>query len=318
MLALGEVHTGLLQNSTSLSKIHAVHLLDLVFGERVRESERPIEYAASPERLFGVDCLLASASRTQVRGVGTVSTRTTMTGGHVLQGSAYAWVRPSPTTYRLAWSHYLARPGVVETIDKADPADLARGFAAPSAPPARTLDLGAICDRSMDDVQRSPALDRRTALKTTRTRLRWAAVAAAGAGDPDGGVLFAIESPTLRTLLITVDPEAVGSVVTLCEDLALHDWLLTTLLDMIDRNLTSGGGGPQSVQRLRPAIDHLLHLWMPAARVDEALAPVWERMERRPGFTRQWHACVGRIRDQVTLNTIAVLSGDGARRSAVR
>jgi hypothetical protein len=33
-------------------------------------------------------------------------------------------------------------------------------------------------------------------------------------------------------------------------------------------------------------------------------------MEHRPGFSRQWHACVGRIRDQVTVNAIAVLSGD--------
>jgi hypothetical protein len=312
MLALGEVHTGLLQNSTSLSKIDAVRLLDLVLGERVRESERPIDYVASPERLFGVDCLLAAASRAQVRGVGTVTSRTTMTGGHVLQGSAYAWVRPSPTSHRLVWSHYLARPGVVETIDKADPWDLARGFAAPTAP-ARSLDLGAICDRAMDGVQRSPALDRRTALKTTRTRLRWAALGDDEPGGP-GDVVFAVESPTLRTLRITIPATAVASAVTLCEDLALHDWLLTTLLDMIDRNLTSGAGAARSVHRLRPAIDHLLHLWMPAARVDPALIPIWERIERRPGFTRQWHACVGRIRDQVTVNAIAVLNGDGSRR----
>jgi hypothetical protein len=309
MLALGEVHTGLLQNSSSLSKIDSVRLLDLVLGERVRESERPIDYVVSPERLVGVDCPLATSSQAHVRGVGTVATRTTMTGGHVLQGSAYAWVRPSASTHRLAWSHYLGRPGVVETIGRADPRDLARGFVEPTQP-LRTLDLGAICDRSLDDVQRSPVLDRNMSLKTTRTRLRWAA--AAGGPDlagTDGTVQFAVESPTLRTLRLTVAADAMAATVALCEDLALHDWLLTTLLDMIDRNLTSGAGA-QSFQRLRPAIDHLLHLWMPAARLDPAVAGVWERMEHRPGFSRQWHACVGRIRDQVTVNAIAVLSGD--------
>ncbi|HKT05675.1 MAG TPA: SCO2521 family protein [Rugosimonospora sp.] len=309
MLALGEVHTGLLQNSASLSKIDAAGLLDLVMGERVRASERPIDYVASPERLFGVDCTLATASRSHVRGVGTVATRTTMTGGHVVQGSAYAWLRPSATTHRLAWSHYLGRPGVVETIGRAEPVDLAAGFVQPDTAD-RVLDLGAICARSLDDVQRSPALDRRIALRTTRTRLRWAVTGAAGEPEADAGVRFTVESPTLRTLRIEVAAGAAPAVVALCEDLALHDWLLTTLLAMIDRNLTYGAVGPRSVQRLRPAIDHLLHLWMPAARVEATLLPVWESVERRPGFTRQWQACVSRIRDQVTVSALALLGGE--------
>jgi hypothetical protein len=313
MFALGEVHTGLLQNSTSLSKIDAARLLDLVMGERVRESERPIDYVASPERLFGVDCRLATASQAHVRGIGTVATRTTMTGGHVVQGSAYAIVRRGGASHRLPWSHYLARPGVVETVGKADPDDLVRGFLEPRTE-RRSLDLGAISARSMDDVQRSPVLDRRTALKTSRTRLRWVVRAADPRSGAEPPARFAVESPTLRSFLVTVAPEAVTPAVTLCEDLALHDWLLTTLLKMIDRNLTYGSMDERSIQRLRPAIDHLLHLWMPGARVDQSLLPVWESMERRPGFTRQWHSCVSRIRDQVTVNAIALLGGDGGQR----
>lgn len=309
MLVLGEVRTGLLQNSTALSKADVARLLDLVMGERVRVSERPIHHATSPERLVGVDCPLSSRSRASVRGVGTVLTRAAVTDGHVLQGSAYARLRPGAGR-RLPWAHYLGHPGVVETIGRADPGDLAGGFLDPARAPG-TLDLGAICDSAMDDVQRSPGLDRRITLRTAPTSLRWVAAPERATA---GGLQFTVVSPTLRTLRVTVPDERLEATVTLCEDLALHDWLLTTLLDMIDRHLTSAAADTRSVRRLRPAIDHLLHLWMPAARVDEELLPVWERMERRPGFTRQWNACVSRIRDQVTVNAIAVLSGDERQR----
>jgi hypothetical protein len=309
MLVLGEVRTGLLQNSTALSKIDAAHLLDLVMGERVRVSERPIHHAASPERLVGVDCPLSSQSRASVRGVGTVLTRAAVTEGHVLQGSAYTRIRPGAGR-RLPWAHYLGHPGLVETIGRSNDEDLARGFLGPARPPG-ALDLGAICDRAMDEVQRSPRLDRRITLRTAPTSLRWAAAPDA---DPAGTLQFTVVSPTLRTLRVAVASERLEAAVTLCEDLALHDWLLTTLLTMIDRHLTSAASDARNVGRLRPAIDHLLHLWMPAARVDEELLPVWERMERRPGFTRQWNACVSRIRDQVTVNAIAVLSGDERQR----
>ncbi len=306
MLVLGEVRTGLIQNSTALSKVDAARLLDLVLGERVRVSERPIHHATSPERLVGVDCPLSARSRASVRGVGTVLTRAAVTEGHVLQGSAYTRIRPG-TGRRLPWAHYLGHPGQVETIGRGNDLDLAQGFLGADRTPG-TLDLGAICDRAMDDVQRSPSLDRRITLRTAPTSLRWAAVEGADA------LQFTVVSPTLRTLRVDVPAERLDATVTLCEDLALHDWLLTTLLDLIDRNLTSAAADARSVRRLRPAIDHLLHLWMPAARVDEELLPVWERMERRPGFTRQWNACVSRIRDQVTVNAIAVLSGDERQR----
>jgi hypothetical protein len=62
------------------------------------------------------------------------------------------------------------------------------------------------------------------------------------------------------------------------------------------------------VQRLRPAVEHLLHLWMPAARGDEAGAALWAGLERRPGLARQWDALVHRVRDQLALGAIAALS----------
>jgi hypothetical protein len=64
------------------------------------------------------------------------------------------------------------------------------------------------------------------------------------------------------------------------------------------------------IGRLAPAVDYLLHLWMPAARVDAALAPFWHGIEQRPGLTRQWQTNVDRVRDQLAL---AVIESSGRR-----
>jgi hypothetical protein len=304
MLTLGEVHTGLLQHSTSVPQTSSVQLLAIVLGERVRQSTRPIAYAVSPERLTGVDCRLATVSRARVRGVGTVVSRASITGGHVLQGSTFTRVVKCGADRRLPWSHYMSRPGVVETVGKADQADLADGFTETKRG-LPNLDLGAVSDRLMDEVQVSRGLDRRPPFRMARTRLRWV-VAHERSGQP--GVRFSIEDDTLRTMAVEVDVDDARSVAAFCEDLALHDWLLTTLLDLIERSQIGDGSRARVIDRLRPAIDYLLHLWMPAARVDQAVLPLWESLERRPGFTKQWRAMVDRIRDQVAVGTVAQLS----------
>ncbi|GAB3818534.1 SCO2521 family protein [Micromonospora zhanjiangensis] len=305
MLTLGEVHTGLLQNSTSLSLDRTADLLDLLVGQRVRRSERPIAYAVSPDEMTGVDCRLPTASGRANRGVGTVVSHAAVTGGHVLQGSTYTRVDRAPSNRRLAWSHYLSRPGQVETIGKVDARDVCQGFLGP-APQSQTLNLGAISARVVDGVQRSPLLDRRPPFRTRRTKLRWSVLPAPDeTAEPRG--TFRVESDTLRTLELTAPAGDVQAIVELCEDLALHDWLLTTLLSLMEASLTGTGTRAQKVHRLRPAIDCLLHLWMPAARLDESVLSVWQALERRPGFTRQWQSSVDRIRDQVTLSTIALL-----------
>src|SRR5207244_8635773 len=97
-----------------------------------------------------------------------------------------------------------------------------------------------------------------------------------------------------------------GYVTGLCEDLALHDWLLTAILQILDRSRIGALPRGEVVRRLAPAVDHLLHLWMPAARVDRSLLGVWESIERRPGFSRQWRASVDRVRDQVAVSTPAL------------
>jgi hypothetical protein len=307
MLILGEVHTGLLQNSTSLPSAGCERALGLFRGEAVRRSERPIAHAASPDLLTGVDCRLATASGTRIRGVGTVVHRATITGGRVLQGSAVARLAEAEASHRLPWSHYLARPGRVETIGGTDWADLAGGFVTgPPAASAPTLDLGAISGRVMDAVQASPFVDRSPPFRAPRTRLQWVAVTTSDDADR---ITFRIESEQVRTLQLRCTAGETDAVGAFCEDLALHDWLLTTLLAMIERSRIGGESRAHTVERLRPAIDHLLHLWMPAARVSQDLLELWDYLERWPGFSRQWRVSVDRIRDQIAASTIALLSG---------
>lgn len=311
MLTVGEVHTGLVQNSTSLTQLLSAQLLAFVPGARVRRSARPIAHAVSPDLLTGVDCRLATSSGARVRGIGTAVSRAAITGGRVLQGSAYARIMKSEADRRLPWSHHLSQPGIVETLGKAGQgktgqADLADGFlAARSAP--ESLDLGAISGRMMDTVQGASELDRKQPFRVARTRMRWVIVVDE-ARSTDYPTQFTIDGETTRTVRLTVGANELLAAVELCEDLALHDWLLTTLLALIERSRSRHDGRPQVVERLRPAIDDLLHLWMPAARLDKSMLPMWQGLEQQPGFTKQWTASVSWIRDQVTLNTITLLS----------
>ncbi|MGK5679757.1 SCO2521 family protein [Actinoplanes sp. URMC 104] len=304
VLTFGEIHTGLLQNSTALPSDRVQELLDLVVGERVRRSERPIAYAASPDRLTGVDCSLPSATNRDTRAIGTVIGHVTVTGGHIVQGSARTTVVPVHRHgLRLPWSHYLARPGTLEPIGKFAAADVAEGFLAGNRR-AVTLDVGAISGRAVDEIQASSLLDRKRPLRTSRTTLRWAVLPATKGNRAS----FSIDSKTTRTLLIHADDgQHPAELRALCEDLALHDWLLTTILTVLDNSLDTAGGRTQRVRKLHPAVDWLLHLWMPAAHLDPAMLPLWKLLDERAGFNKQWRTSVDRIRDQLNLNTMTLL-----------
>jgi hypothetical protein len=302
LVTMGEVHTGLLHHSSAVSAAMAARLLDVVLGERVRRSDRPISYVLSPSWPTGVDCLLPAAGA-KIRGVGTVVSRAAITGGHVLQGSAFVQVRRSQQARRLPWSHYLARPGIVETLGKADGRHIATGFLEGKSS-TEHLDLGAVSRRAVDAVQDRLDLDHRAAFRTARTKLRWVV----GPADVDQrSVVFGVLNETIRTVRLPSQGLDVTAVAELCEDLALHDWLLTTLLSLIERSRVGSGSRAETIDRLQPAIDFLLHLWMPAARTDEALLDVWKGVEQRPGFSRQWQVNVDRVRDQLALGTMEKL-----------
>jgi hypothetical protein len=241
-----------------------------------------------------------------------------ITGGRVVQASASVRLSPGARGQRLPWSHYLARPGMAETTGKARWPDVSAGFLAPrSAASPGTLSLGAISERLLDSVQAGSELDGRQPFRSRRTRLRWAAWTGPVDG-PGPQAEFVVEDELSRTLRLQVPGETVPDLMSLVEDLALHDWLLTALLRLVDRSGFGVRPEPAAVATVRPAIDHLLHLWMPGARVTTALQPVWAGLERRPGLSRQWQASVNRIRDQVAVSTVVLLSavakGSGADR----
>lgn len=304
-LTVGTVRTGLLLNSTAIPQNALPATLRLLPGERVRTSERPIGYGVSPYVLTGVDCALIAASGAKVRGIGTVATRATITAGRVVQGSAHARIAASDVGYRRPWSHFLGRPGTIETIARTDWADLAGGLAGDRRS-AGGLNLNAICDRVLDQVQRRPELDRSPPFRTARTTLRW--VLRNNGSNGTDHLSFTIVDRELRLVDLRLNEYDLPAVLQLCEDLALHDWLLTTLAGMIERSRMDSPDRSYMINKIRPAVDHLLHLWMPGARVDSRLLPLWHSLDKRPGFTTQWEASVSRIRDQMTLSALTLLS----------
>ena len=302
MITVGEVHTALLQHSSAITGQFAAEILALVEGDRVRSSERPIAHTSSPELLTGVDCVLPTTGGARVRGIGTAVSRALVTGGHVVQASTFAEIRRSEHTRRMPWAHYLGRPGVIEYIGRADDKALADGFCTPPAG-SEILNLGAISGRVIDTVQRH--VDRDPPLRAGRTRLRWAA----DDGGPHATMDLRIDDNVSRTIRLRAGNTGVPELAALCEDIAVHDWLLTTVLNNVERANIGTGERVDVVRRLRPVIVHMLHLWMPAARLGAEPAALWDDLERRPGFTRQWHTLISRIRDQMMLATIA--SGGG-------
>ncbi|MEV0205362.1 SCO2521 family protein [Streptomyces sp. NPDC050788] len=305
VLLCGEVRTCLLPSFQALDGRAAAQMLRLRADEHVRVSERPNLYVLSPEVLTGVDCRLPTSNGARVRVVGTVAARAALTEGRLLQSSAYFSAPAAGPDKRGPWGYYLVRPGMVEPLGRLPEQATAQGVL--SGAMHGELDLGVIAEGLLTRLLRHPLLDRRPPFKSRRTHLRWVARRAAE-GERASLERFTLAEGGLRTVELRLPvgvpaPAAAG----LCEDLALHDWLLTTVVHMLDSSRLGAADGPSAVLALRPAVDHLLHLWMPCAHVDPALGHLWESLERTPGFSRQWQTLVQRIRDQLALQTIPLL-----------
>jgi hypothetical protein len=242
------------------------------------------------------------ANGAKARIVGTVAGHASITGGHVVQGAATTRIAASHSARRLGWAYYLARPGWVALIGRAPADELAHGFLGPPVDP-EVLDLGAISARLIGDVQVAPVLDGRLPFRVERTRLRW--IVRASPSEPE--VQFRIARDGLRTLTIEGAVEFAAAA-EFAADFALHDWLLSALIRIVDRSRVGIDDRPSVVRRLGPAVEHLLPLWMPAARGDEAAAALWTGLKRRPGLARQWDALANWVRDQLALGAIAALS----------
>ncbi|WP_433361598.1 SCO2521 family protein [Actinoplanes sp. CA-142083] len=303
MLVVGEVDTGLLRGRDPSSSDDGRRLVELVAGERVLVATRPRSYVRSPERPVGVDCALAAG---HARGIGTALQRAAITDNEVVQGSAYASIVPADHTARRPWSHYLARPGRIEAIGKPRWDALAGDLVSPERAPA-VLDLGAVAQRATNEVQSAARGGAEDSFRAARSRLRW--VARVSDDDaPLSAVHFEVHDRRLRLLTFTTGRLDAGRVAAACEDVALHDWLLSTLIESVRKSAIGLLPRGDTLRRLGPAIDRLLHLWMPAARADELTETMWTVLERRAGFSRQWTALATRVRDQFSVMLAESLS----------
>ncbi|WP_460363047.1 SCO2521 family protein [Actinocorallia lasiicapitis] len=299
------MRTGFARHSRQLSRELASALLDLVPGEQVRHANRPRPYAVSPEPLTGVDCSIPSKNGRRVRGVGTVAARATLTGGRVLQACAYTSLVPSAKGYRLPWSHYLGHPGTVEVLGKMNADDTAAGYAEDERG-FLGIQLGVIAEHTMNNVQSSPLLDGGLPVKASRGSWRWAFQCP----EPGGREIFRFKILTdgTRLLRLSIPGQNIPDMLDLIEDMALHDWLLGTVEGILERAELGNGSTSRMVDRVRPVIDHVLHHWMPGARITPELLPLWNALDRVQGLTRQWEISVNRVRDQLALGTISMLS----------
>jgi hypothetical protein len=295
---IGEIQTSLIQNSVPASAALCDDLLAYNTGGAVAQSARPQHRATSVDLFTGVDCTIPTGGR-KVRGVGTVVSRGSITGGRLVQATAWTTVVTADSQRRLPWSDYLTRRGVVESIGAVELEDVARAHLATDAAPGQ-LNLAAISLAVHDRMLVGPgpgslqALDRRPPMRPDRTSLRFAIGASAG-------VTLAIDGRTgLRKLTLPDVGAPLVSMVALCEDLARHDWLLTTVLaelTVIDFRPRH----PQSTRRLTAVLETLGHLWFPAARLAPALADLWYAIDGRLEMSRQWLAVMTHVRDLLLL-----------------
>ncbi|MFF3498001.1 SCO2521 family protein [Streptomyces sp. NPDC003247] len=301
VLTCGEVRTCLLPTREAVDERTAERLLRLRPDERVRLSRRPNRHAVSPDVLTGVDCRLPGAGGAKVRAVGTVTARAALVEGRVLQATAYFSAPATGPDRRRPWGYYLVRPGVLVPVGTLSPRAVAEGFLTRHAPDE--LDVGSIAEGRLSSISRLLLDSFDPPLTTTDTRVRWTASAASGGTEP--ALRFTVADDGLRTLELRLPPgTAPAAAAALCEDLALHDWLLTTVVDKLDGLRLGSADGRAALKVLRPLVDHLLHLWLPKARVERSLEALWDLLEQEPGFSRQWETQVRRVRDQLLLQAI--------------
>jgi len=296
LIVLGEIHSGMLQNSGPLTSESVAEMLTAIRDDPVRLWERPIRQAISSPILTGVDCDLPSTGATR-RAVGTLATEISVTDGRLLQTSTQARVTLAAQPRRLAWSHYLTRPGVLEVLGSPALEPITAGFL--GATVTGSLELGGVCVAVMGRAQASTQLDRRAPLTARRTRMRWTATVV-GPGQP-ATATFAIEDDGLRTLALAVPASVIAQVSGLCESLARHDWILSSVNALVESADIGRRPREAVVRHLRPAIDNLLHTWMPTARLSDDLLPYWHEIDRRSGLSVHWNNLVQRIRDQLAL-----------------
>ncbi|MRH86384.1 hypothetical protein GFY24_02685 [Nocardia sp. SYP-A9097] len=306
LVLLGEVRTGLLPTLSALSTEQMTELLKLVPGQPVRMWQRPSARAISSDTAVGVDCQLATPSHKNARAIGTAASHGVILGGRIVQSSSSVQVVRASKPRRMVWQHYLSQVGTMELINRVGEdgtaaTELIDGFLHNSRDD--TLDLGSISDLLFTRLRTDAGLGNRSPFRTKPTRLRWAArveSADARAVSREGSLAFRLQDESTRMVLITI-PHAANllAVQRFCEDLAAHDWLLTTLEDVL-AGVEQEEHPRDVITRLAPPLEHLAHLWMPGAHTPPSLREFWRWLDDEPGFSRQWAVKLGQLRDRLS------------------
>ena len=268
----------------------------------MRTRQRPIRYAWSPELLTGVDCSALLAERREVRVVGTPATQLSLTDGRIIQAGTHATLRQDRAGRRRPWAHYLAQPGVLEVLGKASEESLATGFLRGPAT-ATALDLGAVNVRALAESAQQTAGPQPAVPQPADP----AALVGRDFGSYQQEIVFMLGADGLRTVRLRAAEPNPRALADFCADLALHDWLLSTLLDIVDRAVARSRPAAELIGMLRPGIDHLVHAWMPGAHASRTLDRIWQELDLRSGFSLQWQKTVERIRDQLSVGLVEAL-----------
>jgi hypothetical protein len=307
-LALGHVTTQLLDSRSPLPVDDTRELLNLLPGLRVTWTGYPVSRVTSPEVPYGLDCSLPARSMAKVRGVGTAAARAVVTGGHVVQASAYVKVIVGASTSRQRWAYYAWRTGAVETINKARASDLTDGYL-DGLSGGELLDLPAVASHLLERVQSQDQLDGDSRLRSRRTALVWAAELVPGLAAPIADIR--VDMSNVYHVKLTLDPGSLPGAIEFCEYLALHDWLLTTFREALER---SGRPDRQSMrpqlrlfEELGPVLEYLGHLWIPASRMSPEMRDLWNELDDQRKLGRQLQTKVTEVRDQVSLLTLRAL-----------
>lgn len=297
LLGFGEVRTCLIQNLGGLSPSASVALMQLTPGSPVSKVDRPVRRVVSPDQVTGVDCRLNVAREGKGRAIGTVLSHAVVTNGRILQGTAHVALTKATSTERREWRHYLRQQGVVEVLGSPSPLNVMDGYLA-DASPARGMDLASISDRIIDEVQQSNRLDHTTALRTGTAVVRWAATL-----DPDPQAKPTVgiaksDVPNFHVIRLNGSPEDLPMLIRFCEEFALHEWLLTTVQDVIvARAETDIARNRDPLDSLLFALNELAPLWMPPTHLSPDMKALWEAMESRTHYSRLFERQVARIRD---------------------
>jgi hypothetical protein len=296
---LGEITTRLLDASIPLAPQEATALLDLMPGRRPVWATYPVHRVQSADLGFGVDCDLFTGRGGIARTIGIVNAHAVLTGGHIMQGSAHAMVAIDANTKRQRWSHYVARQGVVEVINKVAADELSRAYLW-SEPTPDHLDLRAVGDQVLELVENKPVVDRGSRLKTLSGRLRWAALIREAVVKPQVEVDLLEDGTYLVSL--TARSADVEGIIRFCEDLALHAWLLAALNRAFERSMRPMNN---LYDELVPALQYLGHLWNPRAHLPTRVHHLWDPIEEGPQLSRAWQSQVARTRDGIALQSIS-------------